>query len=87
MSDPVGLAIVGCGAISVHHIRQSQSDERLRWVAACDVNPETLAARADEFDIPGRYESLDDLLADPAVDGVVVATPPPFHVGPTVAAL
>ncbi len=59
----------------------------LRWVAACDINPEALKARADEFDIPGRYLSVNDLLSDPAVDAVVIATPPSFHLEPTVAAL
>ena len=83
----VGLGIIGCGAISNLHIRESRKDDRLRWVAACDVSPEALQARADEYDIPGRYGSVDDLLADPAVAAVVVATPPPYHVGPTVAAL
>ena len=83
----VGLGIIGCGVISALHIRESQGDDRLRWVAACDVNAEALQARAEEFDIPGRYGSVDDLLADPAVDAVVVATPPPLHVDPTVAAL
>ena len=82
----IGLGIVGCGAISRHHIRLTQDDERLRWVAACDVNEATLEERAEEFDIPGRYTSTEDLLADPAVDAVVVATPPPAHLKPTLAA-
>lgn len=87
VKSPVGLGIIGCGAISVHHIRESQKDKRLRWVAACDINPQMLNTRADEFEIPGRYGSMEDLIADPAVDAVVVATPPPAHVGPAVAAM
>ena len=86
-NPPVGLGIIGCGQISVHHIRETRSDKRLRWVAACDINAEVLKARADEFNIPGRYTRIEDLLADRAVDAVVIATPPPLHAGPTVAAL
>ena len=86
-SSQVGLGIIGCGQISAHHIRETRADKRLRWVAACDINAEALKARAEEFGIPGRYTKIDDLLADPAVDAVVIATPPPLHAGPTVAAL
>ncbi len=83
----IGLGIVGCGQVSVYIIRETRADPRLRWAAACDVNAEVLRARADEFGIPGRYARMDDLLADPAVDAVVVATPPPLHAAQTVAAL
>ena len=86
-SSQVGLGIIGCGQISAHHIRETRADKRLRWVAACDIAPEALKARAEEFCIPGRYTKIADLLADPAVDAVVIATPPPLHAGPAVAAL
>lgn len=86
MSETVGLGIVGCGQIAPSHIRNSQDDPRLRWVAACDLSEEAVRERADEFGIPGRYTRVEDLLADPAVDAVVVATGPEAHVEPTVAA-
>ncbi|MBI2302242.1 MAG: Gfo/Idh/MocA family oxidoreductase [Armatimonadetes bacterium] len=82
----VGLGLIGCGQISEWHLRETQSDPRVRWVAACDLRPEAVAARADEFGIPGRYTEVEALLADPAVDAVLVATSPVAHVGPTVAA-
>jgi len=87
MNGTVGLGIVGCGDISVHHIRNSLDDPRVEWVAACDVRPDAVRERADEFDIPGRYADPDDLLADAAVDAVVIATPPTAHAAPTIAAL
>lgn len=86
MSESVGLAIIGCGQIAQHHIRNSQGDPRVRWVACCDTRPEAVEDRAAEFGIPGRYTDLDKLLADPAVEGVIVATPPTVHVEPSVAA-
>ena len=86
MADSVGLGIIGCGQISSHHIRNSQDDPRVRWVAACDIRREAVEERAAQFDIPGRYTAVADLLADPAVDAVIVATGPEAHLEPTVAA-
>jgi len=86
MSATVGLAIIGCGQIAQHHIRNAQDDPRVRWVACCDTRPEAVEERANEFDIPGRYTDLDKLLADPAVEAVIVATPPTVHVEPAVVA-
>lgn len=34
---------------------------------------------ADEFKIPKRYGSYEDLVSDPEVDAIYVATPHPFH--------
>ncbi|MCD6361463.1 MAG: Gfo/Idh/MocA family oxidoreductase [Armatimonadetes bacterium] len=86
-SGALGLGIIGCGQISQWHLRAGAKHGRARWVAACDVRPEAVDERADEFDIPGRYTRVEDLLADPAVDAVIVATGPEAHREPTVAAL
>ena len=85
MSETVGLAIIGCGQIAQHHIKNSQDDPRVRWVACCDTRPEAVEDRAAEFGIAGKYTAIDDLLADPAVEAVIVATPPTVHVAPAVA--
>lgn len=82
----VGLGIIGCGQIAPSHISNSQDDPRVRWVAACDLREEAVGQRAEMFGIPGRYTRLEDMLADPAVDAVVVATGPEAHLEPTVAA-
>ena len=86
MAGTVGLGIIGCGQIAPSHIRNSQDDPRVRWVAACDVRPEAVQQRADEFGIPHRYTAVEELLADPDVDAVIVATGPEAHLRPTVAA-
>ena len=40
---------------------------------------ETADSFADEFGIPNRHPSYEDLVADPEVDVVYVATPHPMH--------
>lgn len=80
------MGIIGCGQISRYHLQAVAEDGRARCVAACDLRPEAVVERAAEFDIPGRYTRVEDLLNDPAVEAVIVATGPEAHLGPTVAA-
>jgi predicted dehydrogenase len=86
-AETVGLGIIGCGQIAPHHIRNSADDPRVRWVAACDLRAEAVGGIADEFEIPGRYTQVEEMLADPDLDAVIVATSPTTHVELTVAAL
>ncbi len=85
MAETLGLGIIGCGQIAPSHIRNSQDDPRMEWVAACDLREEAVEQCAEEFSIPGRYTRMEALLSDPAVDAIVVATGPEAHVEPTVA--
>lgn len=48
---------------------------------------ETAQGFAAEFDIPRAHASYGDLVADPDVDIVYIATPHPFHLDPAILAL
>ena len=50
---------------------------RLAWL--CDGDPERLARVAESFPHARTAASLDELLADPELDAIVVATPVPTH--------
>ncbi len=54
--------------------------------AACDIDPETLAAASDELGIEKRFTSFDEFI-DCGLDAVVVSTPMPFHAPQAAAAL
>jgi len=83
----VGLGLIGCGQIAEYHLREALDHPLVRWVAVCDVRAEAAEARAAQFGVPGVCTRVEDLLADPAVDAVIVATSPTQHLGPTLAAL
>lgn len=55
-----------------------KADPRLRVVAAADPRPEARAAFAAEFGA-FAYANADELLADPAVEAVYIATPHQTH--------
>ena len=76
---PLRLAFLGCGFITAVHSRhlKSLNADIVRGYASRD------AARAEEyfrrFGGSFRYDSYEAALADPAVDAVVIAVPPRFH--------
>lgn len=77
----VRIAIVGTGVIAeVGHLPALRAlASEVDVVAAVDIAPDKLADFADRWGIPGRYSSLDAMLAAEAPDLVIVATPPVLH--------
>jgi len=84
--DRVGVGIVGCGNISAKYLKTTQVFSILEAVACADAIPERAQARATEFGVP-KACSVDDLLADPAVEIVVNLTTPQAHKQVSLAAL
>ena len=81
----VGFGIVGCGMIAGFHARAIESIRGARLVACHDRHPEAAAALAAEWGAAASGE-LDEFLATPGLDVVVVGTPSGAHLEPAVAA-
>jgi UDP-N-acetyl-2-amino-2-deoxyglucuronate dehydrogenase len=77
MSSEVGFAVVGLG-MGKHHCRAISSSPGARLVAVCDLDTKRLEPTAAEFGCKG-YEKFEDLLADPEVQVVNMATPSGLH--------
>jgi UDP-2-acetamido-3-amino-2,3-dideoxy-glucuronate N-acetyltransferase len=77
MNPSVNIAIVGCGYWGKNLVRNFAQSHTLRRV--CDVNPAAAATQAALF--PGVTSSTDfnELLADPTIQGIVLATPAGMH--------
>ena len=58
-----------------------------RLVATAGMSPERLSAFAEDFDVPRSYRSATELIADPQVDLVAIATPTSSHEEAAIAAL
>jgi predicted dehydrogenase/sugar phosphate isomerase/epimerase len=77
--DRVGVAIVGCGNIAAAYARQIATYPHVRLIGSQDID----RARSEKLaaDFGGKvYDSLDDVLADPAVEIVVNLTIHHAHV-------
>jgi len=82
----IRAAIVGLGSWGQNLVASVQGkSDAIRFVAGATRTPEKAQGFADEHGFPlhGRYEKL---LADPAIDAVVLATPHSFHAEQIIAA-
>ena len=71
--------ILGCGNIAKKFATGLQALDDAQLVAAGSRTIENANAFADQFSVPNRHGSYEELAADPDVDAVYVATPHPMH--------
>ena len=81
----IGFGVVGCGLISDFHANALAEVRGAKLVGCCDQAPE----RADRFAKAHgctAHATLKEMLADPAIDAVTIATPSGAHMEPAVEA-
>ena len=83
----MNVCAIGTGAITKSMLKEFARSEVLHVTAIYSRNEATGRAMADEFGIPTVYTSLEDMLADPAIDLVYVASPNSIHFRQAKAAL
>ena len=71
--------IIGTGNIASRFASQVPTSAANAVVAVGSRSIDSANAFADKYDITNRHGSYDELLADPDVDAVYVATPHPMH--------
>ena len=84
---PVHIAFLGCGFITGVHGRHLKAlrDDVVRSYASRDGSKAQACCR--RYRGAGSYDSYTAAIEDPAVDAVVVAVPPRFHLDLTLQAL
>jgi predicted dehydrogenase len=75
---PVSVGLVGCGNISRTYLGNAKRFPAIEIVACADLLPERARARAAEYEVP-RACTVDELLADPAIELVLNLTIPNAH--------
>jgi predicted dehydrogenase len=88
MSDIKTVAVIGLG-IGRAHLDEGYSKlpDLYKVLVACDLNEDRLKTIADEFGIPRRTTSFDEVLAMDDIDIIDICTPPMVHFSQIVAAL
>ncbi len=81
------VAVVGLGYWGPNLARNIDDLPEAELAALCDMRPEALAAAARRWPQARRCSSYEDILADPTVDAVVIATPVSTHFELAAAAL
>jgi predicted dehydrogenase len=74
----IGVAVAGAGYWGPNLIRNFASLPECNLVAVCDLNPARLASIVEKYDAY-TTTSLEEVLADPHIEAVAVATPAESH--------
>jgi predicted dehydrogenase len=74
----IGVGIIGFGRIGNEHAGWLRSAAGVRAVAASDPTPARREMAAERCGLRG-YAQIEQMLADPEVDAVLVSTPTAFH--------
>lgn len=75
----VGVGVVGAGAWGGNHVRTLHRSPKSKLVAVCDQSDATLEAVAKSYPGVACLSSVEALLANDAVEAVIVATSAPAH--------
>lgn len=82
---PTGFGIIGCGMIAHYHAQAIGDLRGARLIGCFNHTAKKAVDFADKYDC-SAYTSLDEMLADPAIDVVNICTPSGAHLEPAVAA-
>ncbi|MEM7454510.1 MAG: Gfo/Idh/MocA family oxidoreductase [Planctomycetota bacterium] len=92
-SDRVVMGAIGCGGKGRDNTRRLMQDDRVQFVAACDVDANHLEDAVNEINSNydntdcSSYADLRELIARPDIDAVHVSTPDHWHAVASVRAM
>ena len=75
----ISVAVVGYGYWGPNIVRNVMDRPELALWGLCEMDPERVAKFSDRYPGVHTTASFDELLADPSVDAVSIATPPRTH--------
>jgi len=80
MANKVNIAVIGTGRMGSVHVRNlARLIPEANLVAICDLRLDVAQALADELGIPRAVKDYHELLADPAIDAILIATSTDTH--------
>lgn len=73
MADSLRIGVIGCGGIAqIMHLPHVVETPGLTLHSIADTNPTVLSAVGDRYGVVKRFQSWRDMLADDALDAVVI---------------
>lgn len=79
MSNKLRIGLIGAGWPSWQHMKGYQKIDEVELVSLSDINDERLNQVADEYGVPKRYVSYQEMLEKENLDAVSVCTPNALH--------
>src|SRR5262245_8338303 len=87
MRSQLQWGVIGTGGIAVDFVQALASSRRCRVVDVVGSSAEKSRAFAERWSLPRSSCTLEELVAQPAVDAVYVASPHPLHEAHALAAI
>src|SRR3954447_24366911 len=84
---PVTLAVVGAGYWGRNLVRNALQADSIRLTAVCDANLATATRLLPPSSGHHTMDDLQELLDDPSLEAIAVATPPNSHLDVAMAAI
>src|SRR5689334_13597822 len=85
--EVIGIAVIGAGYWGPNLVRNAQATPQLKLRHLCDLDVEKARRVLGEYSTVRATSSLDEVLADPEVHAVAIATPAGTHLPVALAAL
>jgi predicted dehydrogenase len=79
MTQQVGLAVVGAGYWGPNLVRNAMATPGMNLLYLCDLEEERARKVLGRYSTVSTSDSFDDVLGDPRVDAVAIATPAATH--------
>lgn len=79
MKRRIRLGVIGCGMVAHYHMKNLMTDDRVELLWIAEISKKALKAAGEEFAVPNATTDYKVMLEDPALDAVVVSTPPTTH--------
>src|SRR5436190_3100613 len=87
MADRLRCAVIGTGGIGLEHLVSLSACPRAASVAIAECNPRRAEEASERFRISRSYSDYRELLEQPDIDAVTIATPNHLHAPVAIAAL
>jgi predicted dehydrogenase len=87
MADKLRCGVIGTGAIGIGHLLSLTSFPRAAAVAIAESNPQRAKETSERFKIPRSYNDYRELLDQPDIEAVTIATPNYLHAEMAIEAL
>jgi predicted dehydrogenase len=81
MSEPLKIAIVGCGQFAESHVQEIKKIPLADLVALCDLEKLMGEQLAERYEVPQYYDDINELLQTARPDVLHITTPPHSHHG------
>ncbi len=86
-NDKVSIGVAGAGYWGPNLIRNVAGNPEAELAAICDVDTTALEREAGKYPGVAQFRSLDEMLSQPTIDAVMIATPSGLHFENALAAL